>query len=154
MTLPYWTKTPVNEPDWFEALAALARYLRAPGGCPWDRAQTSRDFSRYLCEESKELLAAYEEGPEDNEHIEEEIGDCLFTLLASLVAAEEEGRYTVESALRHAHDKMVRRHAHVFAETPAETPEDAVAAWERVKAGEKRRKAKHPEGGDPDIVDE
>ncbi len=139
--LPYLDKAPKNERDWLEALVKLARYLRTPGGCPWDRAQTSRDFARFAQDEAKEYLEAFE-GESDDDHIAEELGDCLFTLFASMVAGEEEGRFTVLDALRGAHDKMVRRHAHVFADDPAATPEDAVAAWERVKAEEKRRKGK------------
>ncbi len=139
---PHLKKTPKNESEWMEALLDLARFLRAPGGCPWDRAQTSRSFAQYAREEAVELQAAYEGDP-DNAHIAEELGDCLFTLLASMAAAEEEGRYTALDALRNAHEKMVRRHAHVFAENPAETPEDAVASWERIKAEEKRRKGRY-----------
>lgn len=140
-SLPYWDKVPKNERDWFEALVQLARYLRTPNGCPWDRAQTSRDFAGYAQEEAKEFVEAFE-GDTDNAHIAEELGDCLFTLLASMVAGEEEGRFTVLDTLRGAHDKMVRRHAHVFADERAATPEDAVAAWDRVKAEERRRKGK------------
>ena len=144
---PHWEKTPKNERDWFAALVSLARYLRSPQGCPWDQERSSRDFARYACEEAAELLQAYE-GEPDNENIAEELGDCLFTLLASVAAAEEEGRYRLIDLLEQAHEKMIRRHGHVFADEPAATPEDAVAAWERVKAEEKRKKAKRGKAKD------
>jgi len=69
------------------------------------------------------------------------LGDCLFTLLASTAAAEAEGRFTMEGALRRAHEKMIRRHEHVFGENKAATPQEAIDSWNRIKAEEKARKA-------------
>lgn len=135
--LPHLTKKPENESDWFAALIGMARYLRGPDGCPWDRQQRTHNFARFAIEEATELYEAAQK--EDNDHIEEELGDCLFTLLACAAAAEEEGRLTLEGAMRRIHEKMVRRHGHVFGDDKAATPEDAVEAWERVKAREKRR---------------
>jgi uncharacterized protein YabN with tetrapyrrole methylase and pyrophosphatase domain len=93
------------------------------------------DFARYAGEESGEYCEALLSG--DNAHAEEEFGDAFFTLLASLSAAEAEGRFTLLSALKRAHTKMVRRHAHVFSENQALTPEDAMASWNAIKAVEK-----------------
>ena len=88
--------------------------------------------------EGEELVEALERG--DNAHSEEEIGDTLFVLLASVAAAEAEGRFSLESALQRVHEKMIRRHDHVFGETKAQTPEEAIAAWDRIKREEKARK--------------
>ncbi len=137
---PHWKKTPKSEGDWFEALIDLARYLRTPSGCPWDREQHSKDFAGYLGDEARELLEAYGEENPDNAAIQEEAGDCLFTLLASIAAAEEEGRYSPLDALKSIHDKMIRRHGHVFGDEKALTADDALDAWERVKAEEKKKK--------------
>jgi len=136
--LPYLAKTPDSENEWFGALADLARYLRTPEGCPWDREHNALDFSRFVADEAREYVEALESG--DNSHAEEEFGDCLFTLLASAAAAEEEGRFRIANALQRAHDKMVRRHDHVFGESKALSPEDAVNAWNRIKEEEKRAK--------------
>lgn len=132
---PHWTKKPESELDWFEALIALARHLREPGGCPWDREQTALDFGKYALGEVEELVEALEH--DDNGHMEEEFGDALFVLLATAAAAEAEGRFILRSALERIHDKMIRRHDHVFGENKALTPEDAIAAWNRIKAQEK-----------------
>jgi uncharacterized protein YabN with tetrapyrrole methylase and pyrophosphatase domain len=132
---PHWSKAPQTELDWFESLANLARYLRTPDGCPWDREQSSRQFTEYAVEESRELLEAF--GKDDNRHIEEEFGDVFFVLLAAAAAAEEEGRFTLQSAMERAHEKMIRRHEHVFGETKAATPEEAIEMWNRIKAQEK-----------------
>lgn len=137
--LPYISKNPENEMEWYQALADLARYLRTPEGCPWDREHNSRQFAAFMADESREYVEALDSG--DHVHAEEEFGDCLFTLLASAAAAEEEGRFTLRGALERAHEKMVRRHDHVFGENKAQSPEDAVNAWNRIKEEEKRKKA-------------
>ena len=135
---PHFGRAAANETDWFEALASLARYLRGPDGCPWDRKQTVADFARFLGEEAEELREAV--AANDNAHVAEEFGDVFFVLLAVAAAAEEEGRFRLEDALNSAHEKMIRRHGHVFGETNADTPEQAVERWNEVKAQERAAK--------------
>ncbi|MCL4217721.1 MAG: nucleotide pyrophosphohydrolase [Candidatus Hydrogenedentes bacterium] len=135
---PHWRKTPVLEQDWFQALMDLARYLRTPEGCPWDREQTAQDFAKYAMGESEELVEAFKTS--DNRHIAEEFGDTFFVLLASAAAAEEEGRFSLKDALEKAHEKMIRRHDHVFGETKASTSEEAIERWNSAK----RREGKTP----------
>ena len=132
---PHTPARPSSESQWFQALIDLARYLRGPEGCPWDREQTARTFAHFSKEEAAEYDEAFEAG--DRADIEEEFGDALFTLLASAAAAEEEGLFTLHGALEKAHEKMIRRHDHVFGETKAATPQDAIEAWNRIKAREK-----------------
>ena len=132
---PHIENPPKSETDWFEALIALARYLRTPQGCPWDREQAAADFARYLKEEVEELVEALKSG--DNPHAREEFGDVFFTLLATVAAAEEEGRFRIDDALRLVHEKMIRRHEHVFGDATAETAEDAVSVWEEAKRKER-----------------
>ena len=130
-------KVPNTETEWFEALLNLARYLRSPDGCPWDRKQTTKSFAQYLCGEAEELREAVEEG--DNAHIAEEFGDVLFCALMTAVVAEDEGRFALKEALERTRAKMVRRHAHLFGGHSAETPEDVSRVWHQVKAEEKRQ---------------
>ncbi len=131
-------KIPQNEAQAFEALVELAQFLRSPEGCPWDRKQSAASFAGYILEEGRELIEALEEG--DNEKIAEEWGDTFFTLIACMAAAEEEGRFDLLSALKAAHQKMVRRHAHIFGDQTAETPEEVMAVWNAIKAQEKANK--------------
>jgi len=135
---PHWERRPEKMGEWFEALVALARYLRGPDGCPWDRKQTSKDFAQFAVEEAGELVEACETS--DNAHIAEEFGDTLFCLLALSAAAEHEGRFDVTGALERAHAKMIRRHGHVFGEHEAETAEDALRVWQEIKKEERSRK--------------
>lgn len=138
--LPHLTKQPENETEWFDALIRMARFLRSPEGCPWDRKQRAVNFAHFAGEEAVELREAF--AKDDNPHITEEFGDCFFTLLACAAAAEEEGRFRLEDALRGIHEKMVRRHGHVFGDDKAETPEDAVDMWNKVKAQEKKERGR------------
>lgn len=132
----------VSEAEWFAAVLALVRYLRGPDGCPWDRQQTAAVFAGFAREEASELIEALEQGDADS--IAEEWGDTLFTLLAAAAAAETEGLFKVEDALRGAHEKLVRRHAHIFGGHKADTPEEVVDMWNAIKADEKTKRVKKP----------
>lgn len=140
--LPHIDTPPETEAEWFDALVRLARYLRSPQGCPWDRRQSGQSFASFSQEETAELVEAYEEN--DNDHIAEEFGDVLFTLLASAAAAESEGRFVLRDALARTHEKMIRRHGHVFGDEAAESPQEAADAWNRVKAQERVGKTRRP----------
>lgn len=132
---PHLKSIPETETDWFGALASLARFLRSPEGCPWDRERTALEFATFAGEEVEELREALMSG--DMRHAEEEFGDCLFTLLACMAAAEAQGAFTLRGALERAHEKLVRRHDHVFRADKAATPEEAMASWQEIKAREK-----------------
>ena len=136
--LPHLSEKPSSETQWFEALISLARYLRTPEGCPWDREQTTLDFAKYAVEEAGEFAQACTKS--DTDDVREEFGDALFVLLAAAAAAEEEGLFKLTDALALAHEKMVRRHEHVFGDVKAQTPEEATAAWNAVKAREKNER--------------
>ena len=135
---PHISSLPETETEWFGALVSLARFLRSPEGCPWDQKQCSEDFAKYAKEEVDEYLEAL--GQNDHTEAEIEFGDSLFVLLASAAAAESEGRFDLKGALMRAHEKMIRRHAHVFDKEKASTPEEAVEAWNRIKEAEKAAK--------------
>ena len=53
-----------------DELIAVAHKLRGPGGCPWDAEQTHNSLTKYLLEETYELIDAIESGNRD-EIIEE-----------------------------------------------------------------------------------
>src|SRR5258707_9710636 len=101
--------------QWFEKLVAVQARLRAPGGCPWDREQTHQSLRTYLIEEAYEVLEALESG--NDAKFAEEMGDLLLQIVFHSQIAREEGRFTVAEVIREIHDKMVRRHTHVFGKT-------------------------------------
>jgi MazG family protein len=128
--------------QWFERLVELQARLRAEGGCPWDREQTHHTLRTYLVEEAYEVLEALEAG--DDKKFAEELGDLLLQIVFHSQIAREEKRFDVQDVIREIHDKMVRRHPHVFGEAEAKNAAEVLKNWEQLKAQE--RKAKNEAG--------
>ncbi len=119
----------------FEDLVAVQARLRAPGRCPWDRLQTHSTLRTYLIEEAYEVLDAIENGsPQD---LAEELGDLLLQVLFHADLARETGAFDISDVLTGIHDKMVRRHPHVFGKVKADTPGEVLKNWAQIKAQEK-----------------
>jgi MazG family protein len=119
----------------FEKLVAVMSRLRAPNGCPWDREQTHATLRTYLIEEAYEVLDALDST--DDTKFSEELGDLLLQVLFHAQIAREERRFDIKDVIRAIHDKMVRRHPHVFGNTSAKTPADVLRNWEIIKKEER-----------------
>src|ERR1700756_4742485 len=126
--------------EWFEKLVAVQARLRAPKGCPWDREQTRQSLRTYLLEEAYEVLEALDTG--NDAKFAEEMGDLLLQIVFHSQIAQEEGRFTVAEVIRGIHDKMIRRHPHVFGTTRAKDSAEVLRNWEQIKAEERRADAK------------
>ena len=126
--------------QWFEKLVGVQARLRAPNGCPWDREQTHQSLRTYLIEEAYEVLEALESGNDDK--FVEEMGDLLLQIVFHSQIAGEEGRFTVAEVIREIHDKMIRRHPHVFGKTRAKDSAEVLRNWEQIKAEERRTSGK------------
>jgi tetrapyrrole methylase family protein/MazG family protein len=124
--------------EWFEKLVKVQARLRAADGCPWDREQTHATLRTYLIEEAYEVLDALESG--DDSKFAEELGDLLLQIVFHSQIAREEQRFDVRDVIREIHDKMVRRHPHVFGETKAKNSAEVLKKWEQIKAEERRAK--------------
>lgn len=128
-------------------LVALAEVLRGPGGCPWDAEQTHRSLVRYLLEEAYETVETLEALPLDAPagepdleayaRLEDELGDVLFQVVFHSILAAEAGVFTFADVARGIHDKLVRRHPHVFGEVEVAGSDDVLANWEVIKQQEK-----------------
>jgi tetrapyrrole methylase family protein/MazG family protein len=120
-------------------LVQLTRRLRAPGGCPWDAEQTHRSLTRYLVEEAYEAVEVIEQLPDASAYraLADELGDVLYQVAFHAVIAEETGEFTIADVARGIHDKLVRRHPHVFGDVVADQPADVVRNWEQIKKDEK-----------------
>ena len=121
--------------EWFEKLAAVQARLRAPDGCPWDREQTHASLRTYLIEEAYEVLEAMGSG--DDAKFADEMGDLLLQIVFHSQIAKEEGRFEVADVIRAVHDKMVRRHPHVFGEKRAKDAAEVLKNWEQIKKEER-----------------
>ncbi len=126
--------------QWFEKLVDVQARLRAPNGCPWDREQTHQSLGTYLIEEAYEVLEALESS--NDAKLAEEMGDLLLQIVFHSQIAREEGRFTVAEVIREVHDKMIRRHPHVFGKTRAKDSAEVLRNWEQIKAEERRTRGK------------
>jgi MazG family protein len=138
-----------------ESLQTLAQLietvhrLRAPGGCPWDRAQTHQTLRPYLIEEAHEVLDVLDRIQSANDlkdeslrgAFREELGDLLMQVLLHSEIASEEGAFDIHDVAAALNEKLIRRHPHVFGETKVDSPDMALQSWERQKAKERESKA-------------
>src|SRR2546421_1715743 len=125
-------------PPGVEAIFEIARRLRAPDGCPWDREQTPESLRPYLLEETYELLEAIDRGYDDGKVIEE-LGDVLLQVAMHSAIAEEQGRFDAAQVSEAAAAKMVARHPHVFGDEQVANAEEVLTNWEQRKADEAAR---------------
>lgn len=140
------------------AFHELTRRLRRE--CPWDREQTHRSLTTYLLEETYEvvdaLLSLDENDSSTDDALIEELGDLLYQIEFHAAIAEQQGRFTMADVARGIHDKMVRRHPHVFANPSGhEVDREALmTSWDEIKkaekAAKKRASAQSTESGEGD----
>ena len=119
----------------FNELVGILETLRGPDGCPWDRAQTSRDIRDYFLEEVFEAVEALEAG--DAGSLAEELGDVLMEVVFLSRIQEEEGAFTISDALDRIIAKMIARHPHVFAAPRDMTAAGVAYSWHEGKRKEK-----------------
>ena len=121
-------------------LHQLARTLREQ--CPWDREQTHDSLIKHLIEETYEVVDAIEaldaDDPATDEAFIEELGDLLYQVEFHATIAEQQGRFSMADVARSIHDKLVRRHPHVFGDVVANSANDVVQTWDEVKRSEKK----------------
>jgi tetrapyrrole methylase family protein/MazG family protein len=132
---------PEQEKPYADGIGAsfeVARRLRAPDGCPWDREQTHESLRPYLLEETHELLEVIDRGLDDAKLLEE-LGDVLFQVAMHAAIAEEAGRFDAARVSEAAAAKMVARHPHVFGDERVAGTADVLRLWERRKAEEAAR---------------
>lgn len=119
----------------FEQLLNIMRRLRGPGGCPWDAEQTHESLTRYLLEETYEVIEAID--AKSPEHLREELGDLLLQPVFHAVIAEEAGQFDMSDVINNICEKLVRRHPHVFGDLDISDSNAQIENWERIKKEEK-----------------
>ncbi len=118
-----------------QKLIDLVERLRGENGCPWDREQTRESLKPMLIEEAYEVLDALD-GVSPSQ-LKEELGDLLFQVVFHAQIAQEKGEFQLSDIIDRLHDKMVRRHPHVFGDANLRTSQDVLKNWENIKAAEK-----------------
>jgi MazG family protein len=91
----------------------------------------------HTIEEAYEVADAALAG--DDAKLEDELGDLLFQTYFLALLLEEREAGSLESVARRIHEKLVRRHPHVFGEVEARTPGRVRENWERIKAEQEER---------------
>ena len=76
---------------------------------------------------------------DDDEKLLDEIGDLLFQCYFLALLLDEQGKGDLEQAARLIHEKLVRRHPHVFGEVEAKTAGRVRENWERIKRDQEGR---------------
>ncbi len=121
-----------------DSLRRIMELLRAPGGCPWDRAQTHQSIRANMLEEAYEAVDAIDHMDMDN--LKEELGDVLLQVVFHACMAQEAGRFTFDDVVDGICKKLVYRHPHVFGAAEAGDAEGALSAWDAQKRREKGQK--------------
>ncbi len=138
-----------------EELQETVARLRAPDGCPWDRAQDHLSLKAACVEEAAEVVSGINILAQTGRAhcLKEELGDLLLQVVMHAQIAEEESLFTMEDVIRGINEKMLRRHPHVFGEESLKyLPEEYVRHLQEKaaqRASEARQKACDP-GQDKD----
>ena len=118
------------------ALIALMARLRDPkSGCPWDQKQTFATIAPFTIEEAYEVADAIEHG--DPTKLRDELGDLLFQVVFHARMAQERGWFDFAQVASAIHEKLVRRHPHVFGGQSVSGEAELLRAWEEQKAQER-----------------
>jgi tetrapyrrole methylase family protein/MazG family protein len=127
--------------DGYVRFHQLARTLRER--CPWDIEQTHHSLIPYVIEETYEVVEAIQaldpDDPSTDDLLIEELGDLLYQIEFHATIAEQQGRFTISDVTRGVHDKLVRRHPHVFGDVEVDGPEQVLSNWDSIKRAEKGR---------------
>src|SRR3954453_17348267 len=131
----------------FDDLVQLMQKLRGPDGCPWDRKQTLTSLKPFVIEESYEVIDAIDR--DDRAALAEELGDFLLQAVFIAELMREEGSFDIYDAITAIHDKLVRRHPHVFGDVEANDAEEVLVNWEKQKNEERKAENKSVLAGVP-----
>ncbi|GAC1349271.1 MAG: nucleoside triphosphate pyrophosphohydrolase [Ktedonobacteraceae bacterium] len=111
------------------------RLRRDPDGCPWDRQQTHQSLTRYVIEETYEVVEALEEN--DMDKLAEELGDLLLQVYLHAEIASQQGDFAIGDVFEHVNAKLIRRHPHVFGTVEVSGTGQVVQNWDAIKQQEK-----------------
>jgi MazG family protein len=116
-------------------LQSLTERLRRD--CPWDREQTERTIVPHTVEEAYEVADAAM--ARDDAKLADELGDLLFQVYFLALLLEERGSADLAAIARGVHEKLVRRHPHVFGDVEARTAGRVRERWDEIKRTQEER---------------
>ncbi|MBO5909434.1 MAG: nucleoside triphosphate pyrophosphohydrolase [Clostridia bacterium] len=121
----------------FNDLVDIVTMLRGEGGCPWDREQDHKSIRDDLIEETYEVIEAID--TEDPKLLREELGDVLLQIVFHASISSDEKNFNIDDVTDEICRKMIYRHPHVFGDVSADTSEEVLRNWEKLKSEEKQR---------------
>ena len=123
----------------FNDLVDIMKILRSDDGCPWDRVQTHESIRQDFIEETYEAIEAIDTA--DTELLREELGDVMLQVVFHSVMEEEKGSFDISDVCDEVCKKLIVRHPHVFSDTIADTPEEVLKNWDKIKMNTKSQKS-------------
>lgn len=99
--------------------------------CPWDRKQTFETLRNLTVEETFELSDAIVNN--DSPNICKELGDLLLHIVFYSKIASEDNKFDIESVINQLCDKLIRRHPHIYGDVKADTADEVLDNWEKIK---------------------
>lgn len=118
-------------------LERIMELLRSKDGCPWDRKQTLSSLKPYLIEEAYEAIDAIDAN--DLDSLCGELGDVLLQVVFQAQLTKEAGAFVLDDVANAICNKLIHRHPHVFGDQSAQTAEQVLQKWERIKTADGRR---------------
>ncbi len=135
MAVDYEFKDKYNIND----LIDIMRILRAPGGCPWDAAQSHESIKKNLIEETYEVVEAVNKN--DSDSLKEELGDVLLQVVFHSVMEEEKGVFDFDGVADGICKKLIERHPHVFGDISVNGADEVLTNWDAIKRRTKHQKS-------------
>lgn len=120
-------------------LLVIMRILRGENGCPWDREQDHHSIRNNFIEETYEAVEAID--TEDTDLLREELGDVLMQVVFHSIMEEEAGSFDFDDVTDELCKKLIVRHPHVFADVKADTSDEVLKNWDRIKKETKNQKS-------------
>ena len=119
----------------FEEFIKIIADLRGENGCPWDKEQTFASMKSNVLEESYEVIDACDSG---GMKLADELGDLLLQVVMLSQIAKEAGEFDITDVIDCISKKMIHRHPHVFGDVKADTSEQVLKNWDKIKREDKK----------------
>lgn len=118
-----------------EDLVQIMALLRGDNGCPWDKEQTHTSIRNNLLEEAYETADAIDRL--DDTDLAEELGDLLLQIVFHARIAEERDAFDLDAVADGICKKLIYRHPHIFSNVKANTSQEVLNNWDKLKLKEK-----------------
>ncbi|HAN44768.1 MAG TPA: nucleoside triphosphate pyrophosphohydrolase [Ruminococcaceae bacterium] len=112
-------------------LIEIMGLLRSENGCPWDKEQTHASIKSNVIEEAYEVVDAIEQN--SIPALREELGDLLLQVVFHSEIESENGSFNFSDVCDEICKKLIIRHPHIFGEVSADTSEQVLNNWEKIK---------------------